>query len=90
MACVRTAVWSLPRILLAVSAVFLALGLSWRHVSDADTVNGSFIVVALVLGALAICTLCIRAMPQLHTNEKRPPMARQTPPENARLPLVSV
>ena len=82
--------WSLPWILLTAAAVFLSLGLSWRHVSDSDTVNGEFLVVALVLGALAICTLCVREMPQLHTKEEKPPTAQQAPPENARLPLVSV
>ena len=86
---VRHALWFLPWVLLVVATVFLSLGLSWRHVSDADTVNGAFLIVALVLGALALCTLCVREMPELH-KEKEPQPVQQAPPENAQLPLVTV
>jgi len=82
--------WFLPWVLLVLATVFLCLGLSWRHVADADTVNGAFLIVALVLGALTFCTLCVREMPQLQNKEKTTRKASLAPPENAQLPLVTV
>ena len=88
---VQHTVLALPWILLTVSAVFLALGLGWRQITDADTVNGAFLIVALVLGALTIITLCVREIDPLRDEEKkRPQPMQQVPPENARLPLVAV
>ena len=89
MTCIQYTVLALPWILLTACAVFLALGLSWRQISDADTVNGAFLIVALVLGALTLITLCVREIDPLR-EEKKPQPVQQTPPENARLPLVTV
>ena len=91
MTCIQYTVLALPWILLTLCAVFLALGLSWRQITDADTVNGAFLIVALVLGALALCTLCVRELDPLREEEKKKPQpVQQAPPENARLPLVTV
>lgn len=91
MTCIQYTVLALPWILLTLCAVFLALGLSWRQITDADTVNGAFLIVALVLGALALCTLCVREIdPLREEEEKKPQPVQQAPPENARLPLVTV
>ena len=68
---VEDTLWFLPWVLVVIATVFLSLGLSWRHITDADTVNGAFLIVALVLGALAICTLCVREMPELHEEKRR-------------------
>lgn len=90
---VEHALWFLPWVLLVLATVFLSLGLSWRHVADADTVNGAFLIVALVLGALAFCTLCVREMPQLQeekAKKRKAQPAQQAPPENVQLPLVTV
>ena len=92
MTCIQYTVLALPWILLTACAVFLALGLSWRQITDADTVNGAFLIVALVLGALALITLCVREIDPMREEEekKKPQPAQQAPPENARLPLVPI
>ena len=85
---VRTAVLVLPWILLVVSATFLALGLSWRHLTDSDTVNGTFIVLSIAFAALTVVCLCVREIPDRvepkEEEEKKPPAT------TARIPLVTV
>ena len=84
---VRTAVLVLPWILLVVSATFLALGLSWRHLTDSDTVNGTFIVLSVAFAALMVVCLCVREIPDRveskEEEEKKPPAT------TARIPLVT-
>ena len=89
MQCVRLLLWLLPWVLVTASATFLALGLSWRHLTDADTVNGAFLIVSIVLAALAFVSLCVREMPE-KKDEKSRDATGKTLPTSARIPLVPV
>ena len=70
--------------LLAASATVGALGLSWRQLTEDDTVNGTLLIVSIVLAALAFLFLCVREMPR-----KKETDAAAVPVPSARLPLVS-
>ena len=83
-ACIRGTLVVLPWVLLAASATVGALGLSWRQLTEDDTVNGTFLVVSIVLAALAFLLLCVREMPL-----KKETHAAAVPVPGARLPLVS-
>ena len=74
----------LPWVLLAASATVGALGLSWRQLTEDDTVNGTLLIVSIVLAALAFLLLCVREMPL-----KKETHAAAVPVPGARLPLVS-
>lgn len=80
---------ALPYILLIASVVLVSLGLSWRHLTDSDTVNGAFVLAGIILACLAFAVACIRDIPQL-TKGHKVELAHQSPPENARLPFVAV
>ncbi len=83
---IRTALLVLPWILLVVSATLLALGLSWRHLTDSDTVNGTFIVLSIVFAALTLVCLCVREIP----DRVEPKKEDKPPATTARIPLVTV
>tara|TARA_B110000858_G_C17445905_1_gene311950 strand:+ start:142 stop:405 length:264 start_codon:yes stop_codon:yes gene_type:complete len=83
-ACIRGTLVVLPWVLLAASATVGALGLSWRQLTEDDTVNGTLLIVSIVLAALAFLFLCVREMPQ-----KKETHAAAAPVPGARLPLVS-
>ena len=85
-ACVRCVITVLPWFLLAASATCLALGLSWRHLTDADTVNGSFLIASIVLAALTFATLCVREIPDRVAQKDE----KQSSEASARLPMVTV
>ena len=74
----------LPWVLLAASATVGALGLSWRQLTEDDTVNGTLLVVSIVLAALALIFIFVREMPR-----KKETHAAAVPVPGARLPLVS-
>ena len=90
MECVRVILWILPWVLVIASATFLALGLSWRHLTDSDTVNGAFLIASIVLAALAFVSLCVREMPEKKEEEKARDATGQTRATSARIPLVPV
>ena len=83
-ACIRGTLVVLPWVLLTASATVGALGLSWRQLTEDDTVNGTLLIVSIVLAALALIFLCVREMPR-----KKETDAATVPVPGARLPLVS-
>ena len=86
--CIRSMLLVLPWVLLIASATFLALGVSWRHLSDSDTINGTFLVISIVFAALTCMCLCVREIParvEQKDKEKEPP-----PASTANMPLVAV
>ena len=85
---IRVAILVLPWVLMIVSGTFLALGLSWRHLTDSDTVNGTFLVISIVFAALFFVCLCVREIPEREKAEKE--VEEKEPPPPAQLPLVSV
>lgn len=89
MTLVQNVLVALPWILIIVSVVLVSLGLSWRHLTDSDTVNGAFVLAGIILAGLAFVVGCIRDIPQLAKTHKAQ-MAHQSPPDNARLPFVTV
>jgi len=56
----------------------------WRQLTEDDTVNGTLLIVSIVLAALALIFLCVREMPR-----KKETHAAAVPVPGARLPLVS-
>ena len=89
MTLVQNALVALPWILTIVSVVLVSLGLSWRHLTDSDTVNGAFVLAGIILACLAFVVGCIRDIPQL-TKGHKVQMAHQSLPDNPRLPFVTV
>ena len=85
---VRTVVLLLPWVLLVLSATFLALGLSWRHLSDSDTINGTFLVLSIVFAALMFICLCVREIPDRIDPKEEKEKEEKEPP--AQLPLMPV
>ena len=86
---VRTVVLLLPWVLLVLSATFLALGLSWRHLSDSDTINGTFLVLSIVFAAFMFICLCVREIPdRIKPKEEEEEEKQEEPP--AQLPLMPV
>ena len=84
---IRAAILVLPWVLIIVSGTFLALGLSWRHLTDSDTVNGTFLVISVVFAALFFVCLCVREIPERERPKKEVEVDEPPP---AQLPLVPV
>ena len=90
---IRVTLIVLPWALLGASIICLALGLSWQHLTDADTVNGAYLVASVLLAVLAFVVLCVREMPEKKEEKEqaRAEMVQtRSRTQSAKIPLVPV
>ena len=88
---IRVTLIVLPWVLLGASIICLALGLSWQHLTDADTVNGAYLVASILLAFLAFAVFCVREMPEKEKEQTRTEMVQtRSRTQSAKIPLVPV